>query len=90
MTAGYPEQQQQHRPYSTTMETAVQPREAVLDFGLLPLQVICPQLETAAGVQAAHRSLAAVASRGDHGNSKCSCSRTRVLISMVCCFPFED
>jgi hypothetical protein len=56
------------------METCLQPREAVLDFGLLPLQVLCPQLETVAGVQLAHRSLAAAATAGDHGNSKCSCS----------------
>jgi hypothetical protein len=52
------------------METCLQPREVVLDFGLLPLQVLCPQLETVAGVQVAHRSLAAMATTGDHGNSK--------------------
>lgn len=52
------------------METCLQPREVVLDFGLLPLQVLCPQLETVAGVQAAHRSLAALAARGEDGNSK--------------------
>jgi len=52
------------------METCLQPREVVLDFGLLPLQVLCPQLETVAGVQVAHRSLAALATRGEDGNSK--------------------
>lgn len=53
------------------METCLQPHEVVLDFGLLPLQVLCPQLETVAGVQVAHRSLAAMATPGDRGNSKC-------------------
>lgn len=54
------------------METCLQPREVVLDFGLLPLQVLCPQLETVAAVQVAHRSLAAVATTGDNGNSEFS------------------
>jgi hypothetical protein len=49
------------------METCLQPREVVLDFGLLPLQVLCPQLENVAGVQQAHRSLAALATPGEHG-----------------------
>lgn len=53
------------------METCLQPREVVLDFGLLPLQVLCPQLETVSGLQVAHRSLAAMATPGDRGNSKC-------------------
>lgn len=48
----------------------LQPRDVVLQYGVLPPSVFAPQLDSVASVQAVHRSLAAAATATSDGRSK--------------------
>lgn len=49
----------------------VQPREVVLQFGMLPCSLVAPQLDCVAAVLAAHRALTSAATLDAQGNSEC-------------------
>lgn len=53
----------------------VQPREVVLQFGMLPCSLVAPQLDCVAAVLAAHRALTSVSTQDAQGNSECGISQ---------------